>query len=48
MRSNTFAENSKRAIRKARELGYKGLSDLDKNGTEEHKRIVKDSYKKVQ
>lgn len=40
-----FTIKSKNAIKKARELGYQGLSDLDKNGTEEHKRIVKDSYK---
>lgn len=40
-----FTDKNKNAIKKARELGYQGLSDLDKNGSEEHKRIVKNLYK---
>lgn len=32
------------AQKKVRELGYKHLLDLDKNGTEEHKKVIRKLY----
>lgn len=34
----------KSAYKKARGLGYKNMNDLDKNGTKEHKKLVKKAY----
>jgi hypothetical protein len=42
--ANRFRRANKEAIRHARKLGYKGLSDLDKNGSLAHKKEVKDVF----
>ncbi len=41
MATTRFIRANKAATAKARKLGYKGLLDLDTNGTKEHKGIVK-------
>lgn len=40
-----LSEKAKATIKKARELGYKSLGDLDKNGSDAHKKIAIDCLK---
>ena len=43
--SQDFSEHFKLASKKAKELGYNNLLDLDVRGSEEHKQIIQNMYK---
>ncbi|MCU7800297.1 MAG: hypothetical protein KZQ70_09170 [gamma proteobacterium symbiont of Lucinoma myriamae] len=43
--SKDFSEHFKQASKRAKELGYANLLDLDVRGTEEHKQIIQNVYK---
>ena len=43
--SKDFSKHFREASKKAKELGYANMLDLDVRGTEEHKKIIRSIYK---